>query len=88
MKIIYTKHAAGKFQSLRIIGWKFNRADVREAINNPDHFSDDKERKVKIVLKKIDQDHNLRVIYHQAGDIITIVTFYPTKKGRYKNENP
>lgn len=85
MKIVYTKHALGKFKSLAKLNWKFTRKNILAAIENPDFYLEDKERKVLIVLKSIDTNHYLRVIYAKQGGIITIVTFYPSVKGRYEN---
>lgn len=85
MKIIYTKHALGKFKSLAKLNWKFIKSNITAAIKNPDHYSEDKERNVLIVLKSVDANHYLRVIYTKRNDIIKVVTFYPTEKGRYEN---
>lgn len=85
MRIVFTKHALGKFGSLVLLGWKFNKKDIKKTLLNPDHFSEDEERGVKIILKVIDEDHNLRVIYTERSGIITIVTFYPVGKGRYES---
>ncbi len=87
MKIVYTLHAAGKFKSLQIIGWKFKISDIKSVITHPDYFLEDKIRGVKIALKKINDKHNLRVIYNDHGGIITVVTFYPAEKGRYEQKN-
>lgn len=85
MKIIYTKHALEKFGSLVLLGWKFKKQDIKQALIKPDHFLEDKERGVNIILKEVDKDHNLRVVYTENDDIITIVTFYPCWKGRYES---
>ncbi len=42
--------------------------------------------KVEIVLKDFDARRNLRVIYAKSHDIITIITFYLVKKGRYEKK--
>lgn len=84
MKILFTKHALEKFGSLALLGWKFEKEDVKQSLLDPDHFSEDKERGVKIILKEIDKNHNLRIVYREDDGIITIVTFYPCGKGRYE----
>lgn len=83
MKIAYTKHAKGKFNTHRIGGWDFSNKDITKTITEPDFVEVNKEKKVKIVLKKWDENHDLRVIYKEENDIITVITFYPTEKGRY-----
>lgn len=83
MKIKFTKHALGKFETHLKSGWKFSRKDVKETIKKPDFSDQDEERGVKVALKRWDSDHDLRVIYTEKGGIIRVVTFYPTEKGRY-----
>lgn len=86
MKIVFTKHALGKFKTHLIAGWKFTRKDIKAVIKKP-YFSEEDtergERGVRIALGRWDHEHDLRVIYKEENDIITIVTFYPTEKGRY-----
>lgn len=83
MKIVFTKHAKRKFKFHRELGWKFLVSDIKSVIQEP-YFSEfDEEREVKIALKSWDKNHDLRVIYEEKDDIITVITFYPTEKGRY-----
>lgn len=86
MKVTYTKHAKDKFLSLKKTGLDIKRSAVKKAILNPDSGPKDGRYSTKIVLKKIDKRRNLRVIYMQQGDIITVVTFYPVKRGRYEQK--
>lgn len=83
VKIAYTKHAEGKFKSFSMIGWAFTRKQIKEALTKPDGSGVDTERSAKFVLKKIDTRHDLRVIYSDTGGIITVITFYPTRRKRY-----
>lgn len=83
MKIVYTKHAQGKFKSFKKIGWTFTKKRINEALIKPDRTGNDPERNAKYVLKKMDVKHNIRVIYSDAGGIITVITFYPTRRKRY-----
>lgn len=83
MRIVYTKHAKRKFGIHKAAGWNFSNKDIKQAIKKP-YFSEiNEERGVKIVLEEWDEKHDLRVIYKEEGGIITVVTFYPTEKGRY-----
>lgn len=67
------------------MGWKLRRADVRNAILYPNKGSADSGYGgAMAVLKKLDDKHNLRVVYMQQGDIIKVITFYPVEKGRYE----
>lgn len=83
MKIIFTKHALGKFKTHLAAGWKFSQIHIKETIKKPDFSNKDEERSVKFVIKRWDSEHDLRVIYKEEDGIITVITFYPTEKGRY-----
>lgn len=83
MKIVFTKHALGKFETHLSAGWRFTYQDIKKVIKKPDFSDKDEKRGVKIVIKEWDPEHDLRIIYTEKSDIITIVTFYPTEKGRY-----
>lgn len=82
MKIVYTKHALGKFKSLSLLGWKFTKEDIKQALLNPDYSTVDNEHNIRVNLRKLDKRHNLRVIYKKNYDIITVITFYPREKER------
>lgn len=86
MKITYTKHAENKFKYAEDLNWHLSKKDIEEAINSSDLHTIDEEENVEIVLKKFDARRNLRVIYTKSHDIITIITFYLVKKGRYEKE--
>lgn len=83
MKIVFTKHAERKFEIHRLAGWNFPKKDIQEAIKKPYFSETDEERGVKIALKEAGKNTDLRVIYNEKDDIITVITFYPTEKGRY-----
>ncbi|MBI2011406.1 hypothetical protein HYS91_01425 [Candidatus Daviesbacteria bacterium] len=84
MKLVYTKHAKDKFNHPSIIKFNIKRNNIKEAILRPDHYMENYELKVKIVLRKLNEDYNLRIIYSEVNGIITLVTFYPTRRGRYE----
>ncbi len=83
--IVFTKHALGKFQHPSVIKLGIKRRHIKSAIVSPDYFGEIKEQRVKFVLKKIDHEHNLRVIYKKDGAIIIVITFHPAEIGRYEN---
>ncbi len=83
MKIVFTKHALGKFKTHLSVGWKFSRSHIGETIKKPDFANEDEERGVKFAIKRWDSEHDLRVIYKEEDGIITVITFYPIEKGRY-----
>ena len=87
MKIRYTKHAKNKFLYAEELKWNLNKKDIEKAIQNSDFHTIDKDENVEIVLKNYDKTRNLRVVYSRRNDIITVVTFYLAKKGRYEEHS-
>jgi len=84
VKIVYTKHALEKFAHPDIKKFNLREKDIERAFENPDYHGIDPLRKVEFILKKIDSEHILRVIYKVQSSIITIITFYPSAEGRYE----
>lgn len=83
MKIYYTKHAELKFGYHKELGWDFSRRQINKIVRTP-HKPRPGYRGTKIVSSPIDKTHDLRVVYVEVNVIITVVTFYPIKKGRYE----
>ena len=86
MKIIYTRHAKRKFKILAKVGVKLTRINVVTTICNPENLDRKSDYPKKIASRTLDEKHILRVVFKTEGDKITIITFYPAKKGRYYNE--
>lgn len=86
MRILYTKHAIGKFEKLKEIGVKINRKDITAVVINPEHIDRESDSPKIIASKSFDKRRILRVVFKEEGDKITIITFYPAKKGRYYEE--
>lgn len=86
MRVVFTKHAEGKFDQPDIKSFQLSKKDVKNAIEDPDYSGVEIFREARFVLKKLDSQHSLRVIYKAEGSIITVITFYPTKKGRYEKK--
>lgn len=86
MKIIFTKHALGKFDHPGNKKFHLKELDIKNALKNPDHHGLEFVRDAEFILKSLDSTHNLRVIYNVKSSIITVITFYPTEKGRYEKK--
>ena len=84
MKIVFTKHAASKFTNLPPGSVMVRKEDVLKAIKNPDYQDLEFDKPKIIVHKNLDTKHIVRVVFKEENDIITVITFYPTKKGRYE----
>lgn len=83
MTIKYTKHARYKFKDLSSLGIYVSRKLVRKVITQPIHLDKESDRPKIIASGNLDSDHILRVVYKEDNDIILVITFYPSRKGRY-----
>lgn len=83
MKIVYTKHAAKKFRDLAELGIHITKQRISKMCRNPAKIDAEIDFPQVIIEGKLDHKHNLRIVYREQDGIITIITFYPTKKGRY-----
>lgn len=84
--IKYTKHAVNKFKNLPPGSITVTKKNVLKAIKNPD-FKDLESDKPKIIVHgSLDAKHIVRVVYKEENDIITVITFYPSRKGRYEKK--
>ncbi len=84
MKVIYTKHALEKFTHPDIVKFNLKKKDIKNALESPDHHGVEFLREVEFILKDLDSKHTLRVIYKVKGSIIIVITFYPSRRGRYE----
>ena len=80
-KVEFTKHAYDKFELLRKYGFEISRATVEEAVASP-YLVGRRDDQV-LVLKPLDREYALRVVYKMVNDNIVVVTFYPVKRKRF-----
>ncbi len=82
--IKYTKHVYDKLKLPEIVKLKINLKTIDGVLNNPTTVDKSIEPHQSIgILSKI---LSLSVIWKVEGDIITVITFYPAKKGRYESK--
>lgn len=84
VKIVFTIHADKKFQNLPPGSIAIKRTDVLKATKDPDYKDLESDKPKIIVHKSLDTKHIVRVVYKEENGIITVITFYPTRKGRYE----
>lgn len=82
MKVVYTKHALEKFKHPSVVKLGITKIHIQNALEEPDKSWVDEEG-LEYLLRKIDEKHNLRIVYRKEDDII-IITFHPAKRGRYE----
>lgn len=83
MKFVFTKHARGKFRKFAKAGVRISQKDVIGAIKNPERLEKQLGTPKVIASGLTDPQHVLRVVFKIEDDIITVITFYPARKGRY-----
>jgi len=82
--IKYTKHVYDKLKLPEIIELKINLETIAGVLNNPTTVdkSINPHQSIGILSKSL----SLSVIWKIESDIITEITFYPAKKGRYESK--
>lgn len=84
MKIVYTKHLDKKLIDLRELGVIVAKHQIRSVLKSPLHLDNERDYPKMIATGKFDASHVLRVVYRIEGDIIIVITCYPTRIGRYQ----
>jgi len=80
-KVRFTKHAQDKLRLLEAYGFHIDESMVVEAVRNPARL--DRRGEQFLVLKPIDDEHALRVVYEVRNDYIVVITLYPVRRKRY-----
>ena len=83
LKVIFTKHAANKFEILKRYRFLISEKQVLKTIEKPD-LIDYSRLPLLIAQGKFDKRHVLRVVYKKESEIIKIITFYPGRKEQYE----
>ena len=83
-KIVFCAHAENKFRIFKQHGLELTKAQIIDVIINAESITDG-EHSRKIVQKPFDSEYLLRVIFEEANDLITVITFYPAKRSRYEH---
>ena len=80
-KIRFSKHAREKFELLKKHGFEISEATVEKAVAKP--LLADRRNDQVLVLKPLDQEYAVRVVYKTMNDNIVVLTFYPVKRKRF-----
>jgi hypothetical protein len=84
VQIRLSKHLTQeKLPLLKKHGFELTEAVVIDTISQPDHLDEVTDHPRKIASKTLSETIVLRVVYKQERDIITAITVYPARKGRY-----
>lgn len=85
MKIIYTKHALEKFNTLEKHGWKISKLKVSQTIRKPEWLGKSRIGQYA-AMSMLDQNHILRIIYDRIGRDVKVITFHPARKDKYETK--
>ena len=83
MRIVFTRHAEKKIKDLAKLSVYVKKSFIKSILTKPLHLDTKSDPPKKIVSGKFDKTRILRIVYREEDDIITVITFYPAKKGRY-----
>lgn len=83
MRVIFTYHAEKKFKDLKELNVHATKSLIKRILGKPAHLDTTSDFPKKIASGEFDQTRILRIVYKRKHDIITVITFYPAKKGRY-----
>ncbi|HCP23030.1 MAG: DUF4258 domain-containing protein [SAR202 cluster bacterium] len=78
-----TQHAEQKIELLRQWGFTIDREQILEDMTHPLEVSPGY-RGRSIARFFLDEDHVLRVVYEENGEVV-IITMYPTRQDRYED---
>ena len=84
MAIKYTKHVHDKLRLVEIIKLGINLKTIAQVIENPNVVDESIDPHQSIGMLK--RGLSLCVIWKKEGGIITVITFYPARKGRYESK--
>ena len=82
MKIVYTRHVLRKQEILKELGWDIYLKLIEETIRKP-QFTSKNKRGQLTAISLLNKEHILRVVYEVRDDIIVVITFHVSRKGRY-----
>lgn len=86
MKIVFTNHVHRKRELFKELGWNVSLEQIKATVERPDHKGKTKTDQ-DVAISNLGEIYVLRVVYEVKGDIIVVITFYPTRRGRYKDES-
>ena len=79
----FTRHAIDKFELLRQWGFSVDRERIAAELAEPQSSSPGYAGR-SIAQLNLDEDHVLRVVYEESGEIL-IITMYPVRRDRYED---
>jgi len=82
VRITYTKHALNKKGLLKQLGWDISLNLIENMLLYP-KLSGKTKQNQSTAISFLDKLHFLRVVYEKRNDIILVITFHVSRKGRY-----
>lgn len=85
MTIVYTRHAAEKLREKEPKRLGITKAIIEKTVLKPEGI-DMTDEPVLMAMGMLDDRHTLCVVYREEEDAVRIITFFPTRKGRYESK--
>jgi hypothetical protein len=86
MSIRFTQHAERKFKLLLKYGVHISRRKIMDTLLSSEYVDYRTRAPLIIAQGPLDQNHVLRVVYRQEGNIMVVITFYPGRKSQYEKK--
>lgn len=85
MKIEFSWHVLNdSIPKFKLLGWIITKAIIRQTIRRPKWTGITKYGQ-PAAMSLIDDKHILRVVFKKEGDIITVITAYIARRGKYES---
>ena len=83
--IRFTSHARRKFEVLKTLGLTVEEQQVSQIVRKPS-IVERTWRGRYVASGALNSAHILRVVFERENGNITVVTFYPARRGRYESK--
>lgn len=85
MKVIFTWHVLNdSIPRFKLLGWNITKVKIRQTINRPKWTGVTKYGQ-PAAMSLMDKNHILRIVFKREDDIITVITAYIARRGKYES---
>ena len=85
VKIVFSWHVLNDtIPKFKLLGWNITKAKIRQTIKRPKWTGITKYGQ-PAAMSLMDERYILRVVFKREGDIITVITVYIARRGKYES---
>ncbi|MBU0694701.1 MAG: hypothetical protein KKC11_08575 [Candidatus Omnitrophica bacterium] len=85
MEIVFSKHSLEKLEDSTSQKLDINRDTVENVLQNPE-ITDSCDYPLMMAIKEFKENLSLCVIYKFVNGKLKVITFFPSRRGRYENK--